>query len=93
MSKTYFDPDAAHESFIDLETIPAYADGVGPSKKLIVHEDGVRTDFVERAHALGLEVHVWTLNGDLASPDGLSPEDETRRLFDIGVDAVFADDL
>jgi len=92
LSKTYFDADAPDESFIELETMPAYADGVGPSKRLIVHEDGVITDFVERAHALGLEVHAWTLMGDQDSPDGLSPEDETRRMFDLGVDAVFADD-
>ncbi len=92
LSKTYFDADAPHESFIDLETIPAYADGVGPSKRLIVHDDGLVTDLVARAHALGLEVHAWTLMGDRDSPDGLSPEDETRRLYDLGVDAVFADD-
>ena len=30
--------------------------------------------------------------GDQDSPDGLSPEDETRRMFQLGVDAVFADD-
>ncbi len=92
ISKTYFDEDAPYESFIDLETIPVYADGVGPDRRLLVHEDGTITDLVTRAHALGLEVHVWTLMGDQDSPDGLSPEDETRRLYDLGVDAVFADD-
>jgi glycerophosphoryl diester phosphodiesterase len=92
LSKTYFDENAVHESFIDIEGIPAYADGVGPSKRLIVHDDGTVTDFIDVAHDLGLEVHVWTLMGDQDSPDGLSPENETRRLFDLGVDAVFADD-
>jgi len=92
LSKTYFDANAVHESLIDVEGIPAYADGVGPSKRLIVHDDGTVTDFVDVAHGLGLEVHVWTLMGDQDSPDGLSPEDETRRLYDLGVDAVFADD-
>ena len=92
LSKTYFDEDAPHESFIDLDTIPAYADGVGPDRHLVVHKDGTVTDLVKRAHALGLEVHVWTLMGDQNSPDGLSPEDETSRLYDLGVDAVFADD-
>ena len=92
LSKTYFDENAVHESFIDIEGMPAYADGVGPSKRLIIHDDGTVTDFVEVAHKLGLEVHVWTLMGDQDSPDGLSPEDETRRLYDLGVDAVFADD-
>ena len=92
LSKTYFDKTLPHESFIELESVPAYADGIGPSRRLIVHDDGTVTDLVERAHALGLEVHAWTLMGDQDSPDGLSPEDETRRLFELGVDAVFADD-
>ncbi|MFV1988268.1 MAG: glycerophosphodiester phosphodiesterase family protein [Gemmatimonadota bacterium] len=86
------DPGAPPESEIELEGITAYADGVGPGKGLIVGEDGRVSDFVERAHALGLWVHVWTLAGDRDSPDGLSPEDETRRLYDLGVDGVFADD-
>lgn len=92
LSKTYFDENLPHESFIEIEAMPEYADGVGPSRRLIVHDDGTVTDLVERAHALGLEVHAWTLMGDQDSPDGLSPEDETRRMYNLGVDAVFADD-
>lgn len=92
LSKTYFDETLPHESFIEIASIPDYADAVGPSRRLIVHEDGTVTDLVERAHKLGLEVHVWTLMGDQDSPDGLSPEDETRRMYGFGVDAVFADD-
>lgn len=92
LSKTYFDETLPHESFIEIASIPEYADAVGPSRRLIVHDDGTVTDLVERAHNLGLEVHAWTLMGDQDSPDGLSPEDETRRMYDIGVDAVFADD-
>ena len=57
-----------------------------------MHDDGKVTDLVKRAHELGLEVQAWTLMGDQASPDGLSPENETRRMYDLGVDAVFADD-
>jgi glycerophosphoryl diester phosphodiesterase len=92
LSKTYFDENLPHESFIEIASIPEYADGIGPSRRLIVHDDGTVTDLIERAHALGLEVHAWTLMGDQDSPDGLSPEDETRRMFELGVDAVFADD-
>lgn len=92
LSKTYFDETLPHESFIEIASIPDYADAVGPSRRLIVHEDGTVTDLVERAHKPGLEVHVWTLMGDQDSPDGLSPEDETRRMYGFGVDAVFADD-
>jgi glycerophosphoryl diester phosphodiesterase len=92
LSKRRFDAEAAHESAIDLDTIPAYADGVGPSRLLVVHEDGTVTNFIEHAHALGLEVHVWTVHGDRDSPDGLSSEDETRRFYDLGIDALFVDD-
>lgn len=92
LSKTYFDETLPHESFIEIASIPDYADAVGPSRRRIVHEDGTVTDLVERAHKLGLEVHVWTLMGDQDSPDGLSPEDETRRMYGFGVDAVCADD-
>ena len=92
LSKSYFNRKLPHESFIDIESVPEYADGIAPNRHLIVHADGTSTDLVERAHALGLQVHVWTLMGDQDSPDGLSPADETRRMFQLGVDAVFADD-
>ena len=92
LSKTYFDETLPHESFIEIASMPEYADAVGSSRRLIVHDDGTVTDLVERAHKLGLEVHAWTLMGDQDSPDGLSPEDETRRMYELGVDAVFADD-
>ena len=92
LSKRRFDAEAPHESDIELDTIPAYADGVGPSRLLVVHADGTVTDFIEHAHALGLEVHAWTVRGDQDSPDGLSSEDEIRRLYDLGIDALFVDD-
>ena len=52
----------------------------------------VRPWLYQRSHKPGLAVHATTLVGDQNSPDDLSPEDETLCMYDLGVDAVFADD-
>lgn len=41
----------------------------------------VNRGFVEHAHAVGIEVHVWTIN----------ERSEMQRLFDLGVDAIMSD--
>ena len=93
LSKNYFDQDATDERFIDVSTIPAYVDGVRPGRMLIIDKQGGANEFVQRADDLRLVVHAWTLFGDQKSLDGRSPDDETRRMDNLGVDAVFADDL
>jgi len=82
-----------------LKSIAAYADGIGPEKRLLipVNADGSLappTDLVARAHALKLLVHVWTVrterdflpagyHGDVAA--------EFEALRRLGVDGVFTD--
>lgn len=74
-----------------LEEVAAFADGVGPYKILLWSEPGAPSDFVERAHALGLAVHPWTFRNDNL-PEGIStPEAELQAYWAIGVDGLFTD--
>ena len=82
-----------------LKAIAAYADGIGPEKRLVVPVNadgslGAPTDLIARAHALNLLVHVWTVRtekeflpagyrGDVAA--------EFNMLRRLGADGVFTD--
>lgn len=81
---------------LDLAEVATYADAVGPAKAL------VDAAFVERAHALGLQVHPYTfrrenafLPADLRSSDDPAAVGDWRaeyeRYFAMGVDGVFTD--
>jgi glycerophosphoryl diester phosphodiesterase len=48
---------------------------------IVPYDRTVDRRFVERAHAAGLEVNVWTVN---------DPE-RMRELIDIGIDAIITD--
>jgi glycerophosphoryl diester phosphodiesterase len=83
----------------ELRDIRSYADGIGPNSRLVIPADADRTlreptDLVQRAHALGLVVHIWTLR---AEPVFLSPSyhgdfaEEFRQFRDLGVDGIFTD--
>lgn len=74
-----------------LEEIGAYADGVGPSKILLWAAPGQPSDFVSRAHALGLPVHPWTFRDDNLPDQFASPEAEIQAYWTMGVDGVFTD--
>jgi glycerophosphoryl diester phosphodiesterase len=82
-----------------LAEIAAYADGIGPSKRLIVpaRPDGSLaepTTLVDDAHRAGLLVHPWTFRSDppfLAPEYGGDPGREYAQHFSLGVDAVFSD--
>ena len=90
-----------------LQNIAAYADGIGPSKDLVIDRNaigqlGEPTGLVEAAHQAGLVVHPWTfrrenhfLPADFKS--GIDPRDpgdlagEVRAFFTAGVDGLFSD--
>ncbi len=95
-----------------LKTIKGFADIVGPETQIILPRDAdgrslPASRFVADAHAVGLPVHVWSVNpenvdlpadlrcGDPAKPsfDGRRGDVETliRRLFVQGVDGAFSD--
>lgn len=74
-----------------LEEVATYADGIGPAKFLLWDKPGQPSDFVARAHALGLSVHVWTFRDDAVPDHFASPEAELRAFVNIGVDGLFTD--
>lgn len=77
-----------------LREIAAYADGVGPSKRLLVPEAGDATRFVQDAHAAGLVVHPWTFRSEpvfLLPKYGGDPHAEYREFLRLGVDGLFTD--
>jgi len=90
-----------------LEFVATYADAIGPGKVLVIDPgvDGVLggpTPLVSRAHAAGLDVHIWTLrNENTFLPEQLrhgtdkfahgDAVGEYLAFFDAGVDGVFSD--
>jgi glycerophosphoryl diester phosphodiesterase len=96
---------AAPRTYQDLATpaglaeIAAYADGIGPDKRMIVPAGpGGRllppSALVADAHAARLLVHPWTFRGDgsfLAPEYEGDPAREYDRFFALGVDGLFSD--
>lgn len=76
---------------IDLAELAKVVDGIGPSIGAIVAGTKV-TDLASQAHALGLEVHPYTLRVD-DLPKGISTSEELMRLLfeEAKVDALFTD--
>lgn len=73
-----------------LKAIAAYADGVGPDKSWILPTDGQAllpaTTFVPDAHAVGLQVHPWTVRAEnyflpkgLRTPPGATADADMPR--------------
>lgn len=76
---------------LSLEEIAQFADGVGANKAMLLNPDGTSTGYLEAAHALDLDIHVWTVRDDREPLTGETVEDELRALYALGVDAVFTD--
>jgi glycerophosphoryl diester phosphodiesterase len=76
---------------IDLAELAKIVDGIGPSIGAIVAGTQV-TDLASQAHALGLEVHPYTLRID-DLPKGISTSEELMRLLfdEAKVYALFTD--
>ena len=72
-----------------LEDIPTQ--GVGADVSYVLNKDGTTTDFVERAHALGLLVHVYTVRDDRPDPGFADSRAEFKALFEAGIDGVWTD--
>ena len=99
-------PYSAHLTNAGLARLATTVDGVSVDKRLLLSTDAAgtttTTDFVERAHAAGLEVYTWTLRAEnkfLANGmrRGSSARDygdwldEFRLILGTGLDGVFAD--
>ena len=90
-----------------LEQMATYADAIGPFKNLVIALDddgnlGEPTGLVDRAHAAGLEVHIWTMRDEnVFLPPNLRIGTEKSAygdmlpeylaFLDAGVDAMFSD--
>lgn len=81
----------------DLSDIASFADAIGPQKDLVIPRTkdgqlGEPTDLVDRAHAAGLEVHIWTMRDEPKFlPAGHSALEEYAAFFETGVDGLFTD--
>ena len=90
-----------------LKAISAYADGVGPSKSMVIPRNalgllGKPTSFVSDAHAAGLKVHPWTFRREnyflpVNYKSGLNPaaagdlDGEIKAYLAAGIDGIFTD--
>ncbi len=79
------------KSDLTMPDIAAFADGIGPYKKLLVNTDGQSNGLIEDAHAAGLKVHPWTFRADQLPDAFQTAHAEFEFFFKLGVDGVFTD--
>jgi glycerophosphoryl diester phosphodiesterase len=83
----------------NLQEIAAFANGIGPWKRLIIAENpdktlGAPNSVVADAHAAGLTVHPYTFRNEdryLAKDYNGDPIKEYLQFYELGVDGVFSD--
>ncbi|MEQ1731776.1 MAG: glycerophosphodiester phosphodiesterase family protein, partial [Vicinamibacterales bacterium] len=68
-----------------LKDLATFAHGIAPEKRLVARHP----DLVQRAHALGLSVTVWTFRTDEKTSYPSVKDEMTQFLYTFGVDAVF----
>lgn len=105
--------DQSELSYADMKTpdgliqIASYADGIGPSKDMIIPRNMLgklkeATTLVDDAHAAGLKVHPWTFRREnyflpLEHKSGVDPRKsgdlaaEIQRFVETGIDGLFTD--
>ncbi len=76
---------------VNMADIATYADGIGPSKALLVNKDGTSSGWVEAAHAAGLKVHPWTFRSDQLPDTFANAQAEYDFFIDLGIDGLFSD--
>ncbi|MFL6090981.1 MAG: glycerophosphodiester phosphodiesterase family protein [Aeromicrobium sp.] len=81
----------------DLTDLATFADAIGPHKDLVIPRDkkgrlAAPTDLVERSHAAGLDVHIWTMRDEPRFlPADCTPLEEYAAYFAAGIDGLFSD--
>ncbi|MBL0041790.1 MAG: hypothetical protein KA505_09350 [Xanthomonadales bacterium] len=68
----------------------SWLDGIALPKSALIGANG-DPDLLIAAHDLGWQVHVWTLRDDQVMPGFADVQAELGALFELGVDALFAD--
>jgi glycerophosphoryl diester phosphodiesterase len=65
--------------------------GVGAEKSMVLNADGKASDFITRAHALGLQVHVYTVRDDQPGAGFADSRAELEALIEAGADGIWVD--
>jgi glycerophosphoryl diester phosphodiesterase len=80
-----------------LDDVATFADAIGPHKDLVIARErdgslGAPTGLVERSHAAGLDVHIWTMRDEPNFlPTGCDALAEYDAFFAAGIDGLFSD--